>query len=45
MIVMPDHPAMAVESGMLPFMALFAAIGAVLVTFALAGGRLIPGWS
>ena len=44
-IVMPDHPAMAVESGMLPFMALFAAIGAVLVTFALAGGRLIPGWS
>lgn len=44
-IVLPDNPAAAIEPGMLPFMALFAGIGTVLLVFALAGGRLIPGWS
>lgn len=44
-IVLPDNPAMAVETGMLPFMVMFAAIGAVLLAFAFAGARMVPGWS
>lgn len=44
-IVLPDNPAMAVETGMLPFLAMFAAIGAVLLAFAVAGARMVPGWS
>lgn len=44
-IVLPDNPAEAVEPGMLPFMVMFAGIGAVLLAFAFAGARMVPGWS
>jgi hypothetical protein len=42
---LPGHPAQAIEGANLPFAMMFIIIGLMLLTFALMGGRLFPGWS